>query len=259
MIVSLFERDGSVILKLEDTGEGLSEEWRETAFEPSFNNYDEDSASFELAAVGGVIHIHGGHIELTSVMGKGNSYTITLPAVAPVQVATSMPEEFVPTQKTELPNIPSIAISEPRSEILADPGKSLPLPSKVLDKPGLKIDSALQVLPAVQEDVDEDSLDQLMKQLAELEKMSLAPAEENTSAPIAERSEPKIVAATDIQQLNFQGAEKSQESEDDFRFGLPAIPPQLKNQSSSPKPPPKMTDPEVDEFKVRVRKPRLRI
>ena len=72
------ERDGRFVLRIADTGTGMSEEHLARIFEPFFTTKGE-GLGLGLAMTKRVIEEHGGRIEFTSVEGQGSDVTISLP------------------------------------------------------------------------------------------------------------------------------------------------------------------------------------
>ena len=69
---------GSIVITLADTGNGISEEVRERIFDP-FYTTKEHGTGLGLSISYGIIEQHGGSIGVDSVMGKGSTFTISLP------------------------------------------------------------------------------------------------------------------------------------------------------------------------------------
>ncbi|MDD5564969.1 MAG: ATP-binding protein [Thermoanaerobaculaceae bacterium] len=71
---------GKVRLSVEDSGHGIPEKIRERIFEPFFTTKDTEKGSgLGLSVVHGILLQHGGQIEVESTVGKGSTFTITLP------------------------------------------------------------------------------------------------------------------------------------------------------------------------------------
>ncbi|MDJ0762160.1 MAG: ATP-binding protein [Myxococcota bacterium] len=89
-----------VVIRVSDTGVGISEEHLDKIFKPffSFSLKDEDQGSgIGLALVREIVDDHGGHISVTSKKGKGTIFTIRLPelvteAASPAIVHTTANE-----------------------------------------------------------------------------------------------------------------------------------------------------------------------
>jgi two-component system cell cycle sensor histidine kinase/response regulator CckA len=97
------KRDGSpqmelkpgeyVVLSIDDTGRGLSDEYREHLFEPFFTSGEVGrNTGLGLATVYAIIKQHRGHIWCASELGKGSSFRIYLPRFAPSPKPTPLPK-----------------------------------------------------------------------------------------------------------------------------------------------------------------------
>ena len=75
-----------VCLSVQDTGCGMDEQTQARAFEPFFSTKFQ-GRGMGLAAVYGIVKMHGGDIELTSQLQKGTTVDVCLPAL-PQQTAT---------------------------------------------------------------------------------------------------------------------------------------------------------------------------
>ena len=67
-----------IVITFADTGPGISEEVRERIFDP-FYTTKEHGTGLGLSISYGIIEQHGGTISVDSVMGKGSTFTISLP------------------------------------------------------------------------------------------------------------------------------------------------------------------------------------
>jgi CheY-like chemotaxis protein len=76
---------GPAVLSISDTGIGMSPELRARIFEPFFTTKPPGQGTgLGLAIVHGIVSDHGGTIETTSQPGQGSTFTVTLPASAPL-------------------------------------------------------------------------------------------------------------------------------------------------------------------------------
>lgn len=89
-------RQGKILLEVQDTGGGMSEEIRQHCFEPFYTTKGENGTGLGLAMVYGIVQRHGGDIEIQSVIGKGTTFLITLPAQG-LEKTSSSPDRDQPT------------------------------------------------------------------------------------------------------------------------------------------------------------------
>jgi PAS domain S-box-containing protein len=81
----------NVQLVVEDTGTGISDDVKPHVFEPFFTSKEVGHGSgLGLASAYGIVTQNGGSIDFDSTVGRGTTFTITLPASAPA-VAELMP------------------------------------------------------------------------------------------------------------------------------------------------------------------------
>ncbi len=69
----------TILLEVTDTGIGMTEEVRQQCLEPFFSTKGKDGTGLGLAIVYGIIHRHGGTIEIRSAPGRGATITVSLP------------------------------------------------------------------------------------------------------------------------------------------------------------------------------------
>ncbi|MDD1721009.1 MAG: ATP-binding protein, partial [Euryarchaeota archaeon] len=74
-------KDGAVAITVQDTGEGVPEDMKETLFSPLATGKAKGTG-LGLAVVKRIVEAHGGTIEFESDEGKGTTFTVTLPQTA---------------------------------------------------------------------------------------------------------------------------------------------------------------------------------
>jgi len=80
IIISTSVSDDNIIIKIEDTANGMDETTKSKLFEPFFTTKDVGHGTgLGLSIVYNIIELHHGKIEIDSVIGKGTIFTITLP------------------------------------------------------------------------------------------------------------------------------------------------------------------------------------
>lgn len=78
LTVSSLRKDNQVILRLADTGVGMSREVQDKIFEPFFTTKDFGSG-IGLTIVYKVVKEHGGDISISSIEGKGSTFSLSFP------------------------------------------------------------------------------------------------------------------------------------------------------------------------------------
>jgi signal transduction histidine kinase len=76
---------GAVVLEVEDTGPGLTEEQSTRLFTPYYTT-KKGGTGLGLAIVQGIVSDHGGRIEVRSEPGRGTTFVLLLPASGPPPV-----------------------------------------------------------------------------------------------------------------------------------------------------------------------------
>ncbi|MCA8943747.1 MAG: GHKL domain-containing protein [Planctomycetes bacterium] len=82
IMITLRRDDGGVLIRVTDTGEGMTPEVRDQAFRPYFST-KKSGTGLGLPIVRRIVEQHGGSIELASEVGKGTQFTIRLPGGSP--------------------------------------------------------------------------------------------------------------------------------------------------------------------------------
>ncbi len=72
--------DQTIVLEVQDNGEGIQPENLAKIFDPFFTTKEEGKGvGLGLAVVYGIVNAHGGDIEVKSEVGHGSTFTVTLP------------------------------------------------------------------------------------------------------------------------------------------------------------------------------------
>ncbi|MBI9090558.1 MAG: response regulator [Desulfobacterium sp.] len=81
--ISLDHENGSIVVTISDTGQGISSKDMPRVFDPYFSSQKEDAAGLGLFVAKSVVTGHKGTIEIESTKGEGTTVTITLPSDLP--------------------------------------------------------------------------------------------------------------------------------------------------------------------------------
>jgi len=79
--------DGSVLLRIRDSGTGMSEDVLEKIFLPFYTTKDVDEGTgLGLAVVNGIVTSHGGFIKVESAPGEGSTFEIRIPLTGSLEM-----------------------------------------------------------------------------------------------------------------------------------------------------------------------------
>ena len=140
----------AVSLAVSDTGLGIPEEVRERIFEPFFTTKERTGGTgLGLATVYGIVQDAGGDIAVSSKIGSGTTFTITLPAgegeVRPSTAASPQPEAAVETAYRVLVVEDEPAVRESVVRLLERAGFVVSAPSSALEAVDLHERGQLEV------------------------------------------------------------------------------------------------------------------
>ncbi|MFT4577763.1 MAG: two-component system NtrC family sensor kinase, partial [Nitrospinales bacterium] len=81
LIISTQSQNGSVVVKISDTGPGIPEKYLTKIYDPFFTTKEQGKGTgLGLNIVHQLVVKYGGHIDVTSKMGKGTIFSIMFPA-----------------------------------------------------------------------------------------------------------------------------------------------------------------------------------
>lgn len=93
LAISSTHEEGRLILRFADTGSGMPEDVRQKIFDPFFTTKGAQGTGLGLSVSHSIIERHDGLISVTSELGAGTVFTISLPAVAMETTAEATPIE----------------------------------------------------------------------------------------------------------------------------------------------------------------------
>lgn len=85
--VSTRQEADKVFIAVADSGIGMTEEERARCLEPFFTTKGDKGTGLGLSVVYGIVHRHGGIIDITSIKGKGTTFSIQLPVTTITETA----------------------------------------------------------------------------------------------------------------------------------------------------------------------------
>ena len=82
--------DNKAVLRVSDTGTGMSESVRQRCLEPFFSTKGERGTGLGLSMVHGIVERHRGQLEIQSAIGKGTTFIIRIPVAERVPVLEAL-------------------------------------------------------------------------------------------------------------------------------------------------------------------------
>ena len=96
VIVTTSVEEGTVVVRVSDTGRGMDEDTRQKCFEPFFTTKGRSATGMGLAVVFGTIRGHKGSIEVSSKVGEGSTFTVHLPVHTESDDAADSEDSVIP-------------------------------------------------------------------------------------------------------------------------------------------------------------------
>ncbi len=84
------------VLEVSDTGSGMTEDVRRRCLEPFFSTKGERGTGLGLSMVFGIVQRHSGSLDLRSELGKGTTFSITLPLQEAANATTATASSHAP-------------------------------------------------------------------------------------------------------------------------------------------------------------------
>jgi len=131
IIINTYVDDGYVKIAFSDTGKGIPKENLPKIFDPFFTTTDADfpnrksGTGLGLSVVYAIVDRHGGHISVSSEVGMGTTFTITLPDIQHLSTVSEDSEpqidkDFKPNQFRKKGNILVVDDEEMICDVIRD-------------------------------------------------------------------------------------------------------------------------------------------
>ena len=91
--VKIYAHGDCVVLKVADTGTGMTEEVRQRCLEPFFTTKGEGGSGLGLAMIYGIVQRHGGTLDIKTELGVGTKFEILLPIYEGIQKEDTAPAD----------------------------------------------------------------------------------------------------------------------------------------------------------------------
>ncbi|UCF77792.1 MAG: hypothetical protein JSW03_06675, partial [Candidatus Eiseniibacteriota bacterium] len=92
--ITTSEKNGNVQIEFQDTGCGIEKEHLDEIFEPFFTTKPATKGTgLGLSISYGIVRRHGGFIDVESEVGKGSTFTVTLPVAGADNVETEKAQD----------------------------------------------------------------------------------------------------------------------------------------------------------------------
>ncbi|GGX57868.1 signal transduction histidine kinase [Litorimonas cladophorae] len=141
--------DDFVVISVADTGTGMPDEVKSKIFEPFFTTKEQGKGTgLGLATVYGIVQQSGGHLTVDSVVGKGTTFRIYLPAAGAAPEVSELPVVKTPPP----PRKPSDLAGQGNILFVEDEASVRGIAAKALRKKGYRVieaedgEEALEIL-----------------------------------------------------------------------------------------------------------------
>ena len=106
---STWDRDETVLVRITDTGEGMSEEVKKNIFDPFFSTKTPKGTGLGMSIAYGIVTRHGGKIEIESEVGEGSTFTLEFPSAKTFVSPKAIPK---PEQKSKGKNLSILVVDD---------------------------------------------------------------------------------------------------------------------------------------------------
>ncbi len=108
----------NAVIRVVDTGTGMSETVRQRCLEPFFSTKGENGTGLGLSMVHGIVERHQGRLEIESIPGEGTTFVIRLPLAAKTTGSADAPERTRATPNSAL-NVLIVDDEAPALDVLS--------------------------------------------------------------------------------------------------------------------------------------------
>ncbi|MBK8937800.1 MAG: HAMP domain-containing histidine kinase [Polyangiaceae bacterium] len=118
VVVRLWRRGRDALVEVEDTGYGIPDEEKEAIFEAYRQSADArlrvGGAGLGLATVKRLVELHGGEVHLDSVVGRGSTFSFTIPLATEDDIAMALESRVSSTSMLPEPATPGPPSAPPK-------------------------------------------------------------------------------------------------------------------------------------------------
>ncbi|MBT6049956.1 MAG: PAS domain S-box protein [Candidatus Scalindua sp.] len=102
----------TIFVSITDNGEGMSEDVKKNIFDPFFTTKGVDGAGLGMSMAYGIVARHGGKIEVSSVIGKGTTFTMQFPTTNKERSQIEAPRS---KKETNIKNLHILVVDDERA------------------------------------------------------------------------------------------------------------------------------------------------